>query len=220
MVIWWCTFIFIYINNFIFYRRLNSVFGGDSLVLDDNGEELQTFRFDQNNAQLYGFEVNLDLHPHPLDWLHFENRISFVRGKFTNNTFESANLPQIPAPRWVSELRGDFKKAGKSLANAYVMIEADNNLKQEHAFLAYNTETPTPAYSLLNAGIGGDVLIKMKTAFSLHFSANNITDKAYQNHLSRLKYTDVNQITGRQGVFNMGRNFSFKVNIPLSFTTK
>jgi iron complex outermembrane receptor protein len=46
----------------------------------------------------------------------------------------------------------------------------------------------------------------------------NITDIAYQNHLSRLKYTAENVVTGRTGVFNMGRNFSIKLNIPLSFS--
>jgi iron complex outermembrane receptor protein len=208
------------INNFIFYRRLNSVFGGDSIVFDDNGEKLQSFKFDQNHAQLYGFEITLDLHPHPLDWLHFENKISYVRGKFINSIFGSDNLPQIPSPRWVSELRADFKKSGKRLSNAYIMLEADNNLKQANAFYAYNTETATPAYSLLNASVGGDVRKKNKTIFSLHLALNNITDKAYQNHLSRLKYTAMNEVTGRQGVFNMGRNFSIKLNIPFSFDTK
>ena len=149
-----------------------------------------------------------------------KNKFSFVRGKFNNNIFETDNLPLIPAPRWISELRTDFKKLGKSLANAYVMIEADNNLKQDHPFYAYDTETPTPAYSLLNAEIGGDVLARNKTLFSLYLSANNIIDKAYQNHLSRLKYTDVNEVTGRHGVYNMGRNFSVKLNIPLSFSIK
>jgi iron complex outermembrane receptor protein len=43
---------------------------------------------------------------------------------------------------------------------------------------------------------------------------------AYQNHLSRLKYAAINEATGRVGVFNMGRNFSFKVNILFSVTTK
>ena len=208
------------INNFIFYRRLNSVFGGDSIMHDDNGAELQSFKFDQNNAQLYGFEFNLDLHPHPLDWLHFENRISFVRGKFINSIFESDNLPQIPALRWLSELRADFKKAGKNFRNFYIMAEADNNLKQEDAFYAYNTETATPAYTLLNTSIGTDVLNKSKILFSIHFAVNNITDKAYQNHLSRLKYTVMNEVTGRPGVFNTGRNFSLKLNIPFSLSAK
>jgi iron complex outermembrane receptor protein len=43
---------------------------------------------------------------------------------------------------------------------------------------------------------------------------------AYQNHLSRLKYTDINPVTGREGVFNMGRNFVMKLNIPLGFDMK
>ena len=50
--------------------------------------------------------------------------------------------------------------------------------------------------------------------------AINIGDVAYQNHLSRLKYAAENMATGRQGVFNMGRNFSIKLNIPLSWKTK
>jgi len=38
--------------------------------------------------------------------------------------------------------------------------------------------------------------------------------------LSRLKYAPENLVTGRIGVFNMGRNFTIKFNIPLSFDTK
>ena len=43
---------------------------------------------------------------------------------------------------------------------------------------------------------------------------------AYQNHLSRLKYTDINYVTGRMGVYNMGRNLSVKINVPLEFKVK
>ena len=49
------------------------------------------------------------------------------------------------------------------------------------------------------------------------FDGTNLTNKAYQNHLSRLKYTDVNPVTGRQGVLNMGRNIIVKLAIPLEF---
>jgi iron complex outermembrane receptor protein len=57
-----------------------------------------------------------------------------------------------------------------------------------------------------------------KPLFSLYLAGSNLTDVAYQNHLSRLKYTAENMATGRTGVYNMGRNFSVKLNIPLSFT--
>ena len=45
---------------------------------------------------------------------------------------------------------------------------------------------------------------------------NNLTDVAYQNHLSRLKYTDENPVTGRVGVFNMGRNFTARLIVTLN----
>jgi iron complex outermembrane receptor protein len=45
----------------------------------------------------------------------------------------------------------------------------------------------------------------------------NIADVAYQNHLNRLKYGPVNEASGRMGVFNMGRNYSLKINVPLQF---
>jgi len=204
------------VNNFIYYRRLESVFGGDSLI-DNNGQMLEAFRFDQANAKLYGFEIGIDIHPHPLDWLHFENSFSFVRGKFDNPIDNSINLPFIPAPRLVTELRTEFNKAGKAMRNLYFHIEMINHFNQAHPFTAYNTETATPSYLLLNAGAGVDFTKGKKTLFSLHLALDNIADKAYQGHLSRLKYTDVNTITGRQGVFNMGRNFSVKLNVPFSF---
>ena len=207
-------------NNFIFYRKLESVFGGDSLVNVD-GNDLMAFRFDQFDAELAGLEMTVDVHPHPLDWLHFENSVSFVRGRFNEKVDGTDNLPLIPAAKLSSELRANFKKSGRSLRNFYFKVEMETNFQQNKPFFAYNTETATPGYTLLNSGIGTDIINKKeKTIFSIHFAGINLTNAAYQNHLSRLKYTDVNMVTGRVGVFNMGRNFSLKVNIPLEFTEK
>ena len=212
-----------YINsfsNFIFYRKLEANAGGDSTV-NVNGEDLAAFKFDQRKASLAGIEATLDIHPHPIDWLHFQNTFSYVRGMLKEQIEGSKNLPFIPAPKLLTELRGDFKKAGKSIANLYVKIEMDNNFKQSKAFTAFATETATPGYTLFNAGIGTDVNCKNgKTLFTINFSANNIGDVAYQSHLSRLKYAAQNVVTGRNGVFNMGRNFSVKVNVPLVFNLK
>lgn len=210
-------------NDFIFYRKLIAEAGGDSLVNVD-GEDITAFQFNQHNAKLAGMEFSIDLHPHPFHWLHFENSFSFVRGRF-DHTIDgdktgSDNLPLIPAPRWTSELRADLKKAGKYFHNFYGRLTLDNTFKQNKAFTGFDTETATGAYSLLHAGIGSDIVIKKKTLFSLHLSANNITDVAYQNHLSRLKYAAQNRVTGRTGVFNTGRNFSVKLDIPLEFRLK
>jgi iron complex outermembrane recepter protein len=92
--------------------------------------------------------------------------------------------------------------------------------RQAQPFTGYNTETETPGYVLLNAGVGADINAGNKTLFSIHLVGSNLTDKAYQSHLSRLKYTDVNEVTGRRGVFNMGRNFSVKLNVPISYSLK
>jgi iron complex outermembrane receptor protein len=207
------------VNDFIFYSKLSSVNGGDSIIVDGT-DQLYAFRFRQNNAALYGAELNLDIHPHPLDWLHFENTFSYVRGKLSEVQDGSDNLPFIPAARLINELRADFLRKGKSFRNLYAKIELDNTFSQNNPFTGFNTETKTPGYSLLNIGMGGDISVKGKTIFSLFLAANNITDLAYQSHLSRLKYLEPNQVTGRSGVYNMGRNFSVKLNIPLSFALK
>ena len=205
-------------NNFIFYRRLESVSGGDSLLHVD-GKDIPAYKFNQHDATLDGLEASLDIHPHPLDWLHFEHTFSFVRGQFDNAVDGTTNLPLIPATRLLNELRGDFPKAGRSLRSLYVKIEADNTFRQDRPFTGFGTETATPGYTLFNAGAGTFIINKknQRTILGIHISVTNITDKAYQNHLSRLKYAAENMLTGRTGVFNMGRNFSVKVNIPLEF---
>ena len=80
---------------------------------------------------------------------------------------------------------------------------------------ANDTETATPSYTLLNAAAGTDVLRHGKTLFTVCLTVNNLLNRAYQNHLSRLKYADVNNATGRRGVFNMGRNIGVKVIVPI-----
>lgn len=207
------------IRNFIFYRKLSAVGGGDSTV-EVNGNFIPAYRFDQSPARLAGLELRLDIHPHPLDWLHFENSFSFVNARFKDATGGSKNIPFVPAARLLSELRGDFLHKGKLFRNLSLNLEVDRTFDQNHAFTAYNTETPTPGYTLLNAGIGVDVVSKNKALFSVYLQGNNISDVAYQNHLNRLKYTAENPVTGRMGVFNMGRNFSIKVNVPLSANLK
>lgn len=207
-------------KNFIFYRKLESVNGGDSTVTID-GEDILAFKFDQRRATLSGVEFTVDIHPHPLDWLHLQNTFSFVSGKLKQAIEGSDNLPFIPAPKLLTELRGDFKKVGKHLSNFYAKIELDNSFKQTHPFTAYGTETTTPAYTLINSGIGADLTDKKgRILFSLNLIATNIGDVAYQNHLSRLKYGPGNLATGRTGVFGVGRNFSVKVNVPLNIALK
>lgn len=198
------------IDNFIFLQKLNSFNGSDSITQGAN-----TFEFVQGNANLLGGEISIDIHPHPVHWLHFENSFSYVQATQRNQPDSLKNLPLIPAPKLVSELKADIKKIGKFFSNAYVSVELENYFEQNKFYSAFGTETKTPGYSLINVGLGGDFVRKTKTICSIFISINNITDVAYQNHLSRLKYAAENNATGKRGVFNMGRNISFKLIVPL-----
>lgn len=201
-----------HIDNFIFYSRLNNASGGDSLV-DVEGEMIPAFKFSQHTTNLPGFEALIDIHPHPLDWLHWENSFSYVRGRFTEPVGETKNVPFIPPARWSSEIKTSLFSKAKRLQNTTFTVEAVNYFKQNDPFTSFGTETETPGYMLLNAGFSTSVHNSKRKLFSIYLLANNLTDKAYQNHLSRLKYTAVNAVTGRAGVYNMGRNFMIKLNV-------
>ena len=211
-----------HISNFIFYEKQLNRAGGDSILTEPaTGNQFYVFKFNQRTANLYGVEANIDIHPHPLDWLHFENVFSYTRAQFAQAIDGTKNVPLIPAARLLSDLRGNFLPKGKPLRNLYISFESDYTAHQPYAFTGFNTETATPDYLLINAYAGADFTNrKGKMLFSIHLSAMNLTDVAYQNHLSRLKYLDVNNVTGRQGVFNMGRNFGVKLNVPLDFSWK
>lgn len=207
------------INNFIFYQKLLSAGGGDSLVNVD-GEDLMAFQFEQRNAQLAGFELVFDLHPHPYDWLHWQNSFSWVYGRFDGlvdlSEPGSDRLPLIPAPRWRSEVRADVGKWGSYLRRGYFKVDVDVNAAQNRFFSGFGTETATAGYTLVNLGIGSDIVNRNnQIRFSWHAGITNVFDVAWQSHLSRLKYTDENPINGRMGVFNPGRNAYVKLIVPI-----
>ncbi len=208
------------IDNFIYSRKLNSINGTDS-ILQADGSSYSVFRFEQGNARLTGGEINLDIHPHPLDWLHFENSFSYVRGILMHQTDSLKNLPMMPQPKWVSELRAQFKSLNKAIHNFYFKLEMEHHFEQNNYYSAYGTETATEAYTLFNAGIGTDILNKnKKTILQLSIHLNNLGNVSYQNHLSRLKYAPENNATGRKGVYSMGRNLGFNLIIPFELVKK
>ena len=200
------------ITNFIFLSKLESVTGGDSIT-----GGFSTFKYYSGYANLSGGEISIDIHPHPFDWLHFENSFSYVQSIQRNQPDSTKYLPFTPAPKFSSELKASIKKLGKYFANTYFEIGMDNLFNQNKFYSAFGTETETAGYRLLNAGIGTDVISKTKTVLSFYISATNLTDVAYQSHLSRLKYTAENNVSGRTGVYNMGRNISLKLIVPLDF---
>ena len=203
-----------YIHDFIFIRKLKNAIGNDSIPTENNDNQRSAFYYDKTDAILSGAEFSIDMHPHPLDGLHIENTISYVRG-ITTFTGDSLHyLPSIPPLRWNVDIRWNFKTIKHKLKDAYAKAEWNIFAAQKNIFSAYQTETASKGYSLLNIGIGSSILYKNHTSCSLHFAINNVLNTAYQNHLSRLKYAPENLSTGRLGVFDMGRNMSVKLLIP------
>ncbi|MCX8483131.1 MAG: TonB-dependent receptor, partial [Crocinitomicaceae bacterium] len=199
-----------FISNYIYSEKLKADNGRDSIPVQ--GDPAPAFKFMSSSATLLGGEIYLDVHPHPLDFLHVENSFSFVQATQSNQPDSSKYLPFIPAPKYRFELRSQFNRVGKKITNAYVKFAINHIFTQNRVLSANGTETITPGYTLLSAGIGGNLsAFSRKDFLSLFISGENLTNVAFQNHLSRLKYASENLATGRFGIYNMGRNISLKV---------
>lgn len=216
------------ISNYIYNQKLQSPNGGDSVIIPGN----QTYEFQQGKANLYGGELSIDIHPIPS--LHFENSLSVVygRNKSANAKLSpdsSRYLPFIPPFHGISELRYDFKNKSKHIAGGFIKLQLAYTAAQNRVYLTDDTETPTPGYSLVNAGIGAGITDKKgKTICNISIMGNNLFNVAYQDHLSRLKYFTwktasgytVPSPKGTYGIYNMGRNIQFKIDFPLLLDEK
>lgn len=161
-------------------------------VLDGN----EVFDYIQNNAMLYGGEIGFHIHPHPLDWLHLESSFENVTGKKENGDY----LPLIPANSCNNTIRTEFN-IKKWLTDGFATLNVTHTFNQDQVS---GFETKSNDYTLVNLGFGGKVHLG-KTAFDINLNGNNLFNKTYIAHLSRLK-TD--------GIPNMGRTIVF----GLSFT--
>lgn len=207
------------ISNYIFNQKLLNHHGEDSTIVNGN----QTFKFVQSKARLYGWEGYLDIHPY--DWLHFENSISvtYALNKEENGvitTDSTRYLPLIPPLHTNTEVRANLKSSSEHFSSFYIKIGIEYYARQDRIYSANKTENATPGYVLYNAGTGVDIInIKKQVILSINVLCSNLTDIVYQSHLSRLKYFEPypNNTTVRSGIFNMGRNVSFKLTFPLIF---
>ena len=209
------------ISNYIYNKRLlkfNEL--GDSLTFSNN-QYFPTYKFQQGEAELYGGEVSIDIHP--IKSLHFENSVSVVYSlnKSNNNTLHSDSskyLPFIPPLHTMSELRFDFSAAKHHLTNGYVKLQMAYYAQQDRIYLADNTESATAGYTLFNLGMGtGFTNKKGKTVATVSIMANNLFDVAYRDHLSRLKYFtySANDTNPNHGLYSEGRNIGLRVEIPI-----
>ncbi len=206
------------IDNYIFPVKLESVFGGDSIRTDVMAaSDGPTFKYISGDAVLTGGELTLNIHPQNTPWFHFDNTLSILSAIQKHQPDSTKYLPYTPPYKLYSGVEFIAKKIGNALVDAYVRIDVENYFKQDKIYYKFGDETVTPGYTLLNVGVGTDIVSKGRTIFSINIYASNLADVAYQSNMSRLKYGDENVVTGRIGVYEMGRNIAFKINVPIDF---
>jgi iron complex outermembrane recepter protein len=179
-----------HINNYIYTSPTGA-------MLDNNA----VFDYIQSNAKLYGGEIGLHFHPHPLDWLHYETSFETVTGMKQSRSVGSDFLPLIPANNWNNSIRTEFN-IKNWLEDGFATLNLSTTFNQNNVS---GFETKSNGYSLVNLGFGGKIKLG-KTVFDVNLNGNNVLDKRYIAHLSRLK-TD--------GIPNMGRNVVLGVNFNL-----
>lgn len=192
-----------YINNFIYAANKQ----GDNITVNDdsgNPKLYPVYRYTQVNANLYGVEASLTLHP--VSFLHLDNTMGYTHAQ--NLTLDRP-LSFIPAGNMHNTVRFE-PKIGK-LKESYISVGLDNYFAQNRFDPAF--ETPTAAYTLINASVGTTVTWG-RQKIKLYISGNNLADKKYYDALSRLKPGRLDQTDPTLGVYNPGRNITFGISIP------
>lgn len=169
------------------------------IFLEPSDEEwfgFPVYRFRQHDADLYGGEASVSITPPQTKGLRISASYSGLVGKLSNGEF----LPWMPAQKVRPEVAYSCQYNAKWSFRGFV--NTDLVMRQ---YLTFSTEKSTPSYQLLNAGFGAEY-IGEKVNYELNLVANNLTNQAYYDHLSRLKL---------YGTLNIGWDVS--VNLRIKF---
>ena len=110
---------------------------------------------------------------------------------------DGENLPLIPANSLTNTFRIELE--GEVVKKKYAFLRLKNVFDQNRVG---TFETRTGGYSLLGAGFGGTFDLN-GSDLQFTISGNNLLNKTYISHLSRLK---------PDNVANIGRNISISLN--------
>lgn len=165
---------------------------------DETSGELTIWRFEQDNAVLYGGEALLEIHPSGINWISGSTSYSMVIGeRMGDRTY----LPYIPAFRWNQDLTFTFKDL-VGIRNPYINLVGTLVLDQNRPAAL---EEATPGYYLLGLNVGGSFPLKSKV-LDIFVSGTNLLDITYLDHMSLYRPFGIHQ-TGRNVALNL--KFSF-----------
>ncbi|WP_414845469.1 TonB-dependent receptor [Chryseobacterium sp. IT-36CA2] len=195
------------IQNYIYLSLLVDAQGNP--IVDAQGNK--TYQYQQASAQLYGMEAWLSLHPEKWKGFNFETSLSVIYGfnrdkKFKNKETQGEYLPLISPLKLSGNLSQKISIRSKLISSVTPTAEVEFSAAQNRYMGLDNTETATPDYTLFNIGASVAIHYSENHSAVLQFQVNNAFDRAYQSHLSRLKYLG--------NIYNMGRNISLKLIVP------
>jgi len=162
------------------------------------------FQHIQNDANLYGGEIAVDIHPKL--WLAFHSSLSLIRADLTDAPLNVEHPTFIPQDRWNNELKFQMESLA-FLKQPFASVELINFFEQNRTG---QNERTTPAYNLLNMRLGGQIKIFGQNT-NIFINGFNLTNETYIDHLSITRRLDLNMI---------GRNIVVGLNVPFTIMSK
>ena len=183
------------IDNYIYLMRTTEI----APIGDGN-----IFQHVQNDANFYGGEIAVDIHPNT--WLAIHSSLSLVRADLTNAPLDIEHPTFIPQDRWTNEVKFKIDNVA-FLKQPFASVELMSLFEQNQTG---QNENSTPAYNLLNMRLGAQISFFGQDA-DIFISGFNLTNETYIDHLSFTKQLDLNMI---------GRNIVFGLNVPFTILSK
>ena len=206
-----------YIQNYLYEAQETDAQGNPVVIVPGN----KTFRYEQSSAELFGLEATINIHPVILKGFSFDNSFSIINGYNLSSSYKHKGvngeyLPFMPPVRLVSGISQEIKTRSSIITFLTLKCLADINAAQNHYLSLDQTETATPAYTLVNLGILTTVKYNQNYSMQFQVQVNNLMNTAYQSNQSRLKYFEYYTASpnGHLGIYGMGRNICVKVIMP------
>ena len=172
----------------IFYNKLS-----DYIYLNPTGNKIGGFlvyNYRQENASLFGGEIFLNKKT-SLDWLSHKTSLAYVSGEKAD---KGGYLPLIPPVTLKHSFNFEFDN------NSFEISALAKGKKQNIG----QFETKTNSYFVMDISGSHDFnVLFLDNSINLSWSVNNLFDRGYYDHLSRLK---------NMQIYEIGRNISFGLN--------
>ena len=132
-----------------------------------------------DKVNINGLEMNLHYHPHQLHNLHLEQSYSFLQAINENSQYGLALLPANSIKSKILFNFNDYENITKYTFD-YLSLFHTYKFKQEN-YAEY--EEATNSYNIFNLQLG----LKFNSQFSCTLTLNNLLNKTYTPHISRLR---------------------------------